>query len=142
MIVLDANVLLYAYDREAPQHHACQHWLTNAFNGRETIGLPWQTALAFIRIATHAKVYRKPMSTELAIGLVSSWLERPQVVALSPDAQFWTILRHQLTSAQIRGPLVTDAALAALALEQGASLCTTDRDFRRFDGLILIDPTA
>jgi toxin-antitoxin system PIN domain toxin len=142
MIVLDANVLLYAYDPEAVQHSVCHRWLTNAFNGREIIGLPWQTALAFLRISTHPKVYRKPMSMDRASGLVASWLERPQVVSLSPEAGFWAILRKQLATAQVRGPLVTDAALAAMAIEQGAAICTTDRDFRRFDGLTLIDPTT
>jgi uncharacterized protein len=141
MIVVDSNVLLYAYNQEALHHDSCSRWLTNALNGSEIIGLPWQSALAFIRVSTHPKIYTQPMATEVATRLVSGWLERPQVVSLSPESRYWSILHEQLRLAQVRGPMVMDAALAALAIEHGASLCTTDRDFRRFDGLRLIDPT-
>jgi toxin-antitoxin system PIN domain toxin len=141
MIIVDANVLLYAYDLEALQHESCRRWLTAALNGSELIGLPWQSALAFIRISTHAKIYVRPMTMDVATGLISSWLERPQVVSLLPESRYWSILRDQLKHAQVRGPMVMDAALAALAIEHGAALCSTDRDFRRFDGLRLVDPT-
>ena len=141
MIVLDANVFLYAYDDSSTSHAACHAWLTQALNGSEKIGLPWQTAQAFLRIATNPRIYVQPMSIQTAIDIVASWLARPQVVAISPEDRFWTIFREQLTSGRASGPLVTDAAIATIAVEQGATLCTTDRDFRRFDGVKLIDPT-
>ncbi len=76
-----------------------------------------------------------------ACDIVARWLERPNVVAINAADRFWNILRQQILDAQVSGPLVTDAALAALAIEQGATLCSTDRDFRRFEGLKLVDPT-
>jgi uncharacterized protein len=142
MIVCDANVLLYAYDSGSALHKACRDWLGAALSGPESIGLPWQSLLAFVRIATNRRVFRVPLSTAEASDIVSSWLSRAQVVVPEPGARYWQILQSQLLSARITGPLVTDAALAALAIEQGASLCTTDRDFRRFDGLSLVDPAA
>jgi uncharacterized protein len=141
VIVVDANVLLYAYDLSSPAHERCRHWLTEAFNGREQIGLPWQTLLAFVRIATNTRAFRVPLSGERACAIVSQWLAQPQVVVVSPGEHFWSIFVEQVKRAQVVGPLVTDAALAALAIESGATLCSTDRDFLRFEGLELIDPT-
>lgn len=141
MIVVDANVLLYAYDSSSPAHERCRHWLTEAFNGSEQIGLPWQTLLAFVRIATNSRAFRTPLSREDACTIVSQWLAQPQVVVLSPGERFWSIFVEQVKRAQVLGPLVTDAALAALAIESGAALCSTDRDFLRFEELKLIDPT-
>jgi toxin-antitoxin system PIN domain toxin len=140
MIVVDANVLLYAYDSNSGHHARCRDWWTAALNGHEQIGLPWQTVLGFIRIASNPRVFNLPLSAERACRIVSTWLARPQVLILSPGERFWTIFTAQIGSAQIRGPLVSDAALAAISIEHGASLCTADRDFRRFDRLTLIDP--
>ncbi len=140
MIVVDANVLLYAYDSNSESHVCCHDWWTAALNGHEQVGLAWQTLLAFIRIASNPRVFEVPLSALRACEIVSTWLARPQVLILTPGERFWAILKMQITSAQIRGPLVTDAALAAISIEHGAALCTTDREFRRFDGLRLIDP--
>ncbi len=142
MIVCDANVLLYAYDRSSRFHAPCRAWLEAALDGAETLGLPWQSLLAFVRIATNPRAYERPMAVDAACAIVSAWLARPQVQVPEPAGRYWDILRAQLQEARIAGPLVSDAALAAIALECGAALCTTDRDFRRFDGLKLLDPTA
>lgn len=142
MIVVDANILLYAYDLHATQHLRCRDWFNQAMNGNEQIGLPWQSLLAFIRIATNTRAYRQPLSGSRACELVDSWLARPQALLIEPGQQFWEIFRAQIREARAHGPLVTDTALAALAIERGATLCTTDRDFRRFDGLRLLDPTT
>ncbi|MGQ0834808.1 MAG: TA system VapC family ribonuclease toxin [Gammaproteobacteria bacterium] len=142
MIILDANVLLYAYDLRSQFHARCRDWLNTAFNGREQIGLPWQTILAFVRIATNARAFRVPLDAQNACDIVTSWLARPQVLSIGPGERFWGLFQDQVREAQISGPLVTDAALAALAREHGAALCTTDRDFTRFSALKLIDPRA
>ena len=142
MIVCDANVLLCAYDRGSRFHAPCRTWLEAALNGRESLGLPWQSVLAFIRIATNPRAYERPMALDTACAIVSAWLARPQVQIPEPAARYWEILRALLQEARVTGPLVTDAALAAIALECGATLCTTDRDFRRFESLKLLDPTA
>ena len=140
MKLLDANVLLYAYNSDSPHHEICRVWLEEAFNSTEPIALPWQTALAFVRIATNSRVSSRPLTSEQACKIVDQWLERPNVTLVAPTEQYWSVLRELLIEAHVSGPLVTDAALAALALEQGATLCSTDRDFRRFRGLKLIDP--
>src|SRR6185437_9667653 len=121
-------------------HEACRTWLEEAFNGSEPVALPWQTLLAFIRIATNPRISSRPLSAQQACEIVGRWLEHPNVTVAGPADRFWAILREQIVDAQVSGPMVTDAALAALALEHGAAMCSTDRDFRRFRGLKLIDP--
>lgn len=140
MKLLDANILLYAYDTSSSHHEACRVWLESAFNADETIALPWQTILAFVRISTNPRAVKTPLSGASACAIVDTWLERANLVVINAADRFWNILRKQILDAQVSGPLVTDAALAALAIEQGATLCSTDRDFRRFQGLKLIDP--
>lgn len=140
MIVLDANVLLHAYNPASAHHGACRAWLERALNGTEQVGLPWQTMLAFIRIATNSRVFERPLAADEAAAIVDEWLTCPRVLIVHPGHDYWTILKEQLGSAQVAGPLVTDAALASLAIEVGARLCTTDRDFARFRGLRIVDP--
>jgi toxin-antitoxin system PIN domain toxin len=140
MKLLDANILLYAYNSDSSHHEICRAWLERAFNSTEPLALPWQTLLAFIRIATNPRASSRPLSSEQACDIVGRWLERPNVMIVPAAERFWTILREQIIEARVSGPLVTDAALAALALEHGAVLCSTDRDFRRFRGLKLLDP--
>ena len=141
MKLLDANILLYAYDTSSKQHVACRQWLDSAFNAAESEALPWQTLLAFVRIATNPHAVRQPLQGQEACAIVSSWLERPNVVVIGAGDRFWEIFKAQVSEAQVSGPLVTDLALAALAMEHGATLCSTDKDFRRFQGLKLLDPT-
>jgi toxin-antitoxin system PIN domain toxin len=140
--LLDANILLYAYDSESTQHSVCRTWLEAVFNQDETIALPWQTVLAFVRIATNSRAVRRPLTGSEACGIVDSWLQRPNVVVLDAGERFWEIFQAQMVEAQVSGPLVTDTALAALAMEHGATLCSTDRDFRRFRDLKLLDPSV
>lgn len=140
MKLLDANILLYAYNSDSEHHEVCRAWLEAALNDAEPIALPWQTLLAFIRIATNPRAQSRPLSAEQACNIVDRWLEHPNVAVVGAAEQFWSIFRTQMVDAQVSGPLVTDAALASLAMEQGATLCSTDRDFRRFRGVKLIDP--
>jgi toxin-antitoxin system PIN domain toxin len=140
MKLLDANVLLYAYNRDSPHHEVCRVWLEESFNGQEPLALPWQTLLAFIRIATNPRATSHPLTGEQACNIVGQWLAHPNVTVPTAAERFWPLLRELVVEAQVSGPLLTDAALAALALEHGATLCSTDRDFRRFRGLKLQDP--
>jgi hypothetical protein len=140
--LLDANILLYAYDSSSQHHATCRAWLERTLNAEEIVALPWQTVLAFVRIATNPKAVRQPLSGPAACAIAESWLSRPNVVVLEPADRFWRIFHDQVSEAQISGPLVTDAALASLAMENGAVLCSTDRDFRRFNGLRILDPTG
>ena len=140
MILVDANVLLYAYHPRSAQHNGCRAWVEEAFSGLVPVWLTWTTVLAFIRIATSSRVFEAPLAIAEAEAIVSSWFAAPAVGLLAPGDRYWEILSELLRSAQVAGPLVMDAALAALALEHGATLCTTDRDFARFRGLRLVDP--
>jgi uncharacterized protein len=141
VFLLDANVLLYAYDSSSSHHDACRRWLETALAGDEPVGLPWQTLLAFIRIVTNPRAVRFPMSAPQACETVASWLAHPKVVVTESGESFWGTFRLLVDAARVSGPLVTDAALAALALEQGATLVSTDADFLRFEGLRRHDPS-
>ena len=141
MIVLDANILLYAYYPRAAEHEACRLWVEEAFSGHIPVGLPWLSVWAFLRISTNPRAFEHPLTMAESRDIVSAWLEVPVVRLLEPGERYWQILSGLLTESQVYGPLVTDAAIAALALEHGASVCTTDRDFARFHDLETIDPT-
>ena len=142
MILVDANVLLHAYQPRSEQHERCRRWVEAAFSGREPVCIAWVTLLAFVRIATHPRIFEAPLLPAEAVAIVASWLERETVSVLEAGEPCWEILRSLLVEAQVTGPLVMDGFLAALALENGATLATTDRDFARFPKLKLVDPTA
>ena len=140
MILIDANVLIYAYHPTANQHERSKEWLEGAIESGESIGLAWITILAFLRITTSPKPFTIPLTPEEAGATVAAWLSRPAVSVLHPTERHWPILGRLISEGQCRGPLVMDAHLAALAIEHGATLCSTDRDFTRFKGLRLLNP--
>ena len=140
MLLLDANLLIYAYHAGSGEHAAAKAWVESAFSGAEAVGLPWLTILAFLCITTNQRVFERPLSIAKAQGIAASWLARPQVHPVEAGANFFNVLSTLLGPAQIKGPLVNDAAIAALAIEHGATLCTTDRDFARFPGLKWVNP--
>jgi hypothetical protein len=142
MTLIDANLLLYAYDPRAARHAASRQWLEDTLSGSALVRFAWLTVWAFLRIATNPHVYERPLSFAEAEGHVSAWLERPCAGILEPGERHWSILRELARDAQATGPLVMDAALAALAIEHGATLHTTDRDFARFPGLRWTNPLA
>jgi toxin-antitoxin system PIN domain toxin len=135
MILIDANLLLYAYHERAEQHRAARAWLEATLSGSELVRFAWVTLWAFLRIATNPRVFERPLSGAEAAAAVSSWLDQPVAGVLDPAERHWEILAALMQDAQASGPLVMDAAIAALAIEHGATLCTTDRDFARFAGL-------
>jgi hypothetical protein len=142
MILVDANVLLHAYDPRSQHHERCRTWVEKALSGEEAVCISWVTLLAFIRISTNPRVYETPLTIAEAVAIVASWLEREAFSVLEAGEQAWEILKGLLVEAQVSGPLVMDAFLAALALENGATLATSDRDFSRFPKLRTSDPTA
>jgi hypothetical protein len=141
MILVDANVLIHAYDGSSTHHEPCRVWLERAFNSRETIGVASPTALAFIRLVTNRKILANAMDPAAACAIVNSWFERTNVHRVDPGPQFWQLLEQTLREGRASGALTSDAALVAMALENGASICTLDRDFRRFERVKLLDPT-
>ncbi len=140
MILIDANVLIYAYHPAAEKHQRSKEWLERTFESGERVGLSWTIVLAFLRVTTSPKPFSIPLTSEEAAAIVTAWFSYPAVSILEPTERHWTILSRLLAEGQARGPLVMDAHLAALAIEHGATLCTTDRDFTRFKGLRLLNP--
>ena len=139
MILLDANLLIYAYDHSSPFQQPTRRWLDGMIETQPVIGLPWISILAFLRITTHPAL-ATCQSFGLAAAIIEDWLALPNVRIIAPGANHWPILKRTATEAQARGAFVTDAALAALAIETGATLCSHDKGFRRFPGLRLLDP--
>lgn len=139
MMLVDANLLLYAYDATSSHHEKARHWWEECLSQADPVRLSWHCIVAFVRISTHT-IMCKPLTIEKAAGIVEEWLQQPMVSILEPTGRHWTILQRLLVSAQTRGNLVTDAHLAALAIEHGATFCTNDRDFARFPGLLLRYP--
>lgn len=142
MILVDANLLLYAYHTRAPEHARSRAWLEAALSGPERVGFAWLTLWAFLRIATNPRVFDRPLSVTEAESAVSSWLAQPAAIILEPEERHWEILRGLMRDGQTAGPLVTDAVVASIAIEHGATLYTTDRDFSRFIGLKWLNPLA
>jgi len=140
MMLIDANLLLYAYDSASEHHGPAREWLTAAFSNPEPVGLAWVTILAFLRIATNPRMRAQPFTSSEAMAVVQEWLERPNMAILAPTERHWPILRELIPKAQVRGALMMDAHLAALAIEHGAVLHSNDRDFSRFPGLKWVNP--
>jgi uncharacterized protein len=142
MILTDANLLLYAYNADAAEHDASRRWLENHLSAPDLFCFSWQTITAFLRISTNARAFAQPFTIAEATAIVSEWLERPQSIILTPGERHWEILTNLLATGQATGPLVMDAHLAALSIEHGCVLATTDRDFARFPGLQTTNPLA
>ncbi len=140
MIVLDVNLLLYAYDRTTPEHAKARAWVEEVFSGQEPVGLPWQTISAFVRIMTHPAVPGERLSIRSAVAIADQWLKLPNVRALAPTERHWALFQEMLVKGDAPGRLTTDAALAALAIEHAGVLYTNDRDFARFPGLRWMNP--
>jgi toxin-antitoxin system PIN domain toxin len=134
MILLDANLLVYARVSGFPQHDRARRWLDEQLNGRTGVGLPWQSLLAFVRLMSNPRVFERPISVKDAWVQVEAWLDLPPCWIPEPTDRHRSILGSLIPEAG-RPDLVPDAHLAALAMEYGLVLHSTDRDFSRFTGL-------
>lgn len=139
-MIVDANILLYARNAADPRHVPARDWLESALNGDTRVGLPWSTLGAFLRIATNPRAFPDPLEPEDAFEQVDDWLEAPRAWLPQPTPRFRQILGGLVRSHQVRGPLVTDAMLAALAIDHGVVLVSTDADFARFGELRWMNP--
>jgi len=142
VIVLDANLLIYAYDSTTLHYPSARRWVEAVFSGVEPIGLPWQTVSAFLRVSTNSRLPGNRFTMGEAVEIVDRWAALPTVHFLAPGIRHWAYLRRMLIDGAVSGPLSTDAQLAALTMENGGVLYTTDRDFARFPGLKWINPLA
>lgn len=139
-MIVDANVLLYARNSDDPRHDVARRWLEAALNGETRVGLPWQSLTAFLRIATNPRAFPDPLPPADAWQQVEQWLDAPRAWVPQPTARYRRVLGRLVAGQHIRGPLVTDAQLAALAIDHGVALASTDADFARFGELRWVDP--
>ncbi len=136
----DANVLLYAIDEGSPRHSGARDWLEEVLSGSETVAFSWTVLLAVVRLSTRSVIFERPLPSDEALDLVDGWLARPNVTVVHPTARHTAVLRELLGPLGTAGNLVTDAHLAALAIEHGGELCSSDADYSRFPGLRWVDP--
>jgi toxin-antitoxin system PIN domain toxin len=135
MILVDANLLLYAEDSLSEHHEAARSWWDEQLSGLEPVALCWPVLSAFVRIGTNARLHQRPLLLKEAIARVQSWLDQPCVRVIQPGDQHWFHFQQMLRSGNAVGNLVSDAHLAALAAEHNCVLHSTDADFSRFRGL-------
>jgi hypothetical protein len=135
MLLVDANVLLYAVDADSAEHDAALGWLDGALDGPEAVGWAWHVLLAFLRVSTRSGIFPSPLAPADALTQVQAWLDAPGGVVAAPTGRHLGLLSGLLRSSGTAGNLVSDAHLAALALEHDATVVSYDRDFTRFDGV-------
>ena len=142
MILVDANILLYAENSLHPHNRKARKWWDDQLSGSRSVCLCWTVLSAFIRIGTNPRVFEAPLSLEQAVARVQSWLEQPCARVVRPTDRHWTVFQQMLSDGQAVANLVTDAHLAALAVEHGCRLASTDSDFARFSRLKWLNPLA
>jgi hypothetical protein len=140
VILIDANLLIYAVDADSYHHSRAVRWLEATLSGSEAVGLPWIVVLAFLRITTREGILVHTLTPEAAAAYVDSWLSQPNVELVAPGPNHWPLLRGLVLATGTAGNLTFDAHLAAMAIERGATLCSTDTDFARFPGLLYVNP--
>lgn len=140
MIIPDINLLLYAYDSSSPFHAKAASWWQSCLSGTEPVGLLHVVVFGFVRLATNPRAFSDPMTPAEASGHVRSWLEQPSVQVLDPRPDHLQQTIELLEALGTAGNLVSDAQMAALAIEHGAVLHTADADFVRFQGLRWFNP--
>jgi len=142
VILVDANLLIFAINEDSPFHVGARRWLDETLSGTTPVGLSWVVVLAFLRITTRQGIMGNPLPLEEALAYVSSWLEQPFVQPISPGHKHWPILRDLLKAVGTGGNLTSDAHLAALAAEYGSTVYSTDNDFQLFPGIHHVNPLA
>lgn len=141
-MLVDANVLLYARDASSRFHERAREWLTAQLNGPVRIGLPWSSMIAFVRIGTHPRAFERPLSPNAAWSQVEEWVAAPASWIPEPTPMHTQVLGSLIQRYDLRGNLISDAHLAALAIEHGLTLASADTDFARFEELRWVDPVT
>jgi uncharacterized protein len=142
LIAVDANLLIYAASRSFPQHRAAKEWLDAQLSGIARVGLPWASILAFLRVLTNPRILEHPVPIAEAWAAATAWLSADPVWVPQPTGRHAEVFGGLLAVPGVRGNLIHDADLAALAIEHGLILCSTDRDFARFPNLRWTNPLS
>jgi uncharacterized protein len=140
MKLIDTNLLVYAYVPALTEHVPARRWLEQTLTEDEAVGLAWASVLGFVRVVTNPRIFKVPLLMERAVGVVDEWLQQQAIELVLPTPRHWTTLREMLITGQAGGAMTTDAHLAALAREHGATIYTTDRDFLRFPDIRVVNP--
>lgn len=141
-MLVDANILLYSVDEDSPFHDRARDWVVSGLNGPERIGIPWMSLWAFVRIVTNPRALAQPLLPREAWEHVEAWLDAPATWVPTPGRGHRTILSSLLVEKDLRAGLVTDAALAAIAVEHGLRVVSADSDFARFPEVGWVNPVA
>jgi toxin-antitoxin system PIN domain toxin len=142
VILIDANLLVYARVSSAAQHQSARRWLDEQLNGTARVGLPWPSLLAFVRLITNPRIFERPETIAASWKQVEEWLDCAPVWIPAPTDRHCQILGSLLSGGTLRANLVPDAHVAALAIEHGLTLCSTDGDFARFPHLKWVNPLS
>lgn len=140
MNLVDVNLLIYAYNTGSPFHAVATAWLDDELTSGGPLGIPWVCILAFLRLTTNRRVFPEPLTIDEATDIVHELMRHPSTRVIVPGSGHWEILRSLLLQTHASGAHVTDVHIAALAIEQDATICTSDRDFARFKGIRILNP--
>lgn len=140
MKIIDLNLLIYAVNENAPLHEKARSWLEKAFSDDDPVGLPWVVILGFLRVMTNGRIMPNPLPQPAALEMVEDWLSQSVVDIVSPSEKHWDIFRRIIEPLGTAGNLTTDAHIAALSIEYGATLYSTDNDFSRFQFVKWVNP--
>lgn len=139
-MLVDANILLYSVDEDSPFHSAAFGWINDALNGPRRVGIPWNSLTAFVRIVTHPRALRNPLTPGEAWRFVESWVDAPTVWIPEPGPSHGEILGRLIRDLDLRAGLISDAVLAAICIEHGLAIVSADSDFARFREVKWINP--
>lgn len=139
-MLIDVNLLLYAAYARAPEHERAAAWLEEQLNGEQRVGLPWDSLVGFVRLATNPRVSATPLEANVAWSFVEEWLSVPLVWTPLPTDEHARVLGSLITKYRLSGKLIPDAHLAALAIEHGLEVCSADTDFARFTEIRWVNP--
>lgn len=140
MILVDVNILIYSVNADSILHAKAKNWLGHVIGGPEIVGFSWSVLIGFLRLTTRAGLFREPLTVSNALEIVVNWLDQPSTEIVNPGYRHFAILHELLSAVGTGGNLTSDAHLAALTIEHGARLFSTDRDFARFPSLRWANP--
>ena len=140
MKIVDINLLIYAINKDTPHHSKAKQWLEDCLSSDEPFGFAWIVILGFLRIVANGRIMPRPLTSEVAVETVDDWLQQPPSLTIVPSQQHWSILKELFMPLGTAANLTSDAHLAALAIEHGARLYSTDDDFSRFQSLRWTNP--